>query len=54
MQAGDQVPKLDLQTNDPQGGMKMIGWRVDRGLWNELDRIQRGMDELFTALAGIA
>ena len=30
----------------------MIGWRVDRGLWNELDRIQRGMDELFTALAG--
>jgi HSP20 family protein len=32
--------------------MKMIGWRVDRGLWNELDRVQRGMDELFTALAG--
>ncbi len=30
----------------------MIGWRVDRGLWNELDRLQRGMDELFTALTG--
>jgi len=30
----------------------MIGWRVDRGLWNELDRLQRGMDELFTALSG--
>ncbi len=35
-----------------QGGMKMMSWRIDRGHWSELDRLQRGMDELFTALSG--
>jgi len=31
----------------------MFGWRTDRGpVWSEFDRLQRGMDDLFTALAG--
>ncbi|HTY25962.1 MAG TPA: Hsp20/alpha crystallin family protein [Desulfomonilaceae bacterium] len=31
----------------------MLGWRIDRGpIWSEFDRLQRGVDELFTALTG--
>ena len=31
----------------------MFGWSTERGpIWSEFDRLQRGADDLFTALAG--